>query len=400
MIYGLAILFLWTISFFFAGIEAGLLSIDPVRLRHHVKQRRPAALRLDRLVKRPERLLITVLLVTNLANILGLLLLTKLLVERFGVAGFLWSIVIALPIYLFVLSAADIAFRVPISRSSPRSGMLTGSQSALAVLESVSARGASLSASRERIGALFMPRGMKRSPSRLSAKALTSTERAMFTTCVPSEGRCRFDGARLIAVRSGPIPVSKPALAPLNVDRSPVFSTHCDEVESDVLDIVDKARRIAANNTRRSYQRRRTPYRIIQRLAARLFRRRADSQKNSSIVTGEDIQPAGAERLNDVRPPIVKLYDSIPASPFRTPGRYCLAARRGPRSPGDTAPALAHWRASSMPHLAFHPQFQFGSSRGKARWFAAMGRWPDNDLSLPDPSPPRNDSPDQDTHAQ
>ena len=42
MIYGLAILLLWTISFFFAGIEAGLLSVDPVRLRHQVKRGRPA----------------------------------------------------------------------------------------------------------------------------------------------------------------------------------------------------------------------------------------------------------------------------------------------------------------------------------------------------------------------
>src|SRR6266480_3865290 len=83
MTYTVAILCLWTISFLFAGIEAGLLSVDPVRLRHHVKQHRPAALRLDRLTKRPERLLITVLLVTNFANILGLLLLPKSLFRRF-----------------------------------------------------------------------------------------------------------------------------------------------------------------------------------------------------------------------------------------------------------------------------------------------------------------------------
>src|SRR6266404_4925498 len=97
------ILCCWIVSFVFAGIEAGLLSIDPVRLRHHVKQNRPAAVRLNRLLKRPERLLVTVLLVTNLADILALLLLTRLLVFRFGTAGFAFTIVIALPIYLFVL---------------------------------------------------------------------------------------------------------------------------------------------------------------------------------------------------------------------------------------------------------------------------------------------------------
>src|SRR6266699_5936570 len=93
----------WAISFLFNGIEAGLTSIDPVRLRHHVKLNRPAAVRLDRLLKTPERLLVTVLLVTNFADILALLLLTRLLVSRFGTAGFAFTIVIALPIYLFVL---------------------------------------------------------------------------------------------------------------------------------------------------------------------------------------------------------------------------------------------------------------------------------------------------------
>src|SRR5438445_9587496 len=98
------ILCCWIVSFVFAGIEAGLLSIDPVRLRHHVKQNRPAAVRLNRLLKRPERLLVTVLLVTNLADILALLLLTRRLVWTLGSAGFFAALLIAFPIYLFVLA--------------------------------------------------------------------------------------------------------------------------------------------------------------------------------------------------------------------------------------------------------------------------------------------------------
>ena len=43
----------WIVSFFFNGIESGLLAIDPVRLRRNVKRRVPAALRLNRLLKRP-----------------------------------------------------------------------------------------------------------------------------------------------------------------------------------------------------------------------------------------------------------------------------------------------------------------------------------------------------------
>src|SRR4029077_7104725 len=98
------ILCCWTVSFVFAGIEAGLLSINPVRLRHHVKQNKPAAVRLNRLLKRPERLLVTVLLVTNLADILALLLLTRQLIRAFCSHCFLAAAIIALPIYLFVLA--------------------------------------------------------------------------------------------------------------------------------------------------------------------------------------------------------------------------------------------------------------------------------------------------------
>src|SRR5436305_5608439 len=100
----LLIICCWVISFFFNGIESGLLAIDPVRLRRNVKRRLPAALRLNRLLKRPERLLVTVLLVTNAADIVGLLLLTRQLVHAFRYWGFLLALVAALPVYLSVLA--------------------------------------------------------------------------------------------------------------------------------------------------------------------------------------------------------------------------------------------------------------------------------------------------------
>src|SRR5438132_10935237 len=99
-----AIFCCWIVSFFFNGIESGLLSIDPVRLRQNVKRRVPAALKLNRLLKHPERLLVTVLLFTNAADIVGLLLLTRQLVGSFGYAGYFFSLAIALPVYLFLLS--------------------------------------------------------------------------------------------------------------------------------------------------------------------------------------------------------------------------------------------------------------------------------------------------------
>src|SRR5438477_4794237 len=94
----------WIVSFFFNGIESGLLSIDPVRLRQNVKRGVAPALRLNRLLKQPERLLVTVLLFTNAADIFALLLLTRQLVHSFGYGGFFLALVIAVPVYLFLLS--------------------------------------------------------------------------------------------------------------------------------------------------------------------------------------------------------------------------------------------------------------------------------------------------------
>ncbi len=97
------IFFCWVVSFVFAGIEAGLLSLDQVRLRHQAKLRNRAAIALDRLLKKPERLLATVLLVTNFSDIAGLLFLTKRLVNLLGAAGYLVALLVAGPIYLFLL---------------------------------------------------------------------------------------------------------------------------------------------------------------------------------------------------------------------------------------------------------------------------------------------------------
>ena|ERR1044071_2693947 len=190
MTYAFAILCLWTISFLFAGIEAGLLSVDPVRLRHHVKQGSPAALRLERLTKRPERLLITVLLVTNMANILGLLLLTKELVSFFGSAGFFWAMVIALPIYLFVLSVLPKSLfrRFPFRALAALGGVLELTSLLLWPILEIGGR----------IGRFFLPRRASEGARLFIAReelkqiavqgeregALTSTERAMIHNVV------------------------------------------------------------------------------------------------------------------------------------------------------------------------------------------------------------------------
>ena len=91
------------VSFVFSGIEAGILSVNRVRLAHHAKQRDRAALTLQRLLANPDRMLITVLFVTNLANIFALVLGTRLLVWGAGRYGYLVALGIYLPLYLFGL---------------------------------------------------------------------------------------------------------------------------------------------------------------------------------------------------------------------------------------------------------------------------------------------------------
>ena len=91
------------VTFVFSGIEAGILSVNRVRLTHHARQKDPAALKLEAMLAHPDRLLITVLMVTNLANICALVLLIGARVPRFGTMGYLIGLLLYLPTYLLVL---------------------------------------------------------------------------------------------------------------------------------------------------------------------------------------------------------------------------------------------------------------------------------------------------------
>jgi CBS domain containing-hemolysin-like protein len=308
MIYGFLILCLWTVSFFFAGIEAGLLSIDPVRLRHHVKQRKPSALRLGRLMRRPERLLITVLLVTNMADILGLLLLTKLLVASFGYAGFLASILIALPIYLLVLAVLPKSLfrRFPFRALAALAGVLDFVSIALWPVLEIG----------ERLGRLLIPRrgseGARLFVAREELKqiavqseregSLTSTERAMIHNVVDFRNVKASDvmvplGKAMSIRPDTPIDEILELTAATGIDRLPVISPEGQAVGIvNVLDILlDQTRRESlASYTRRivTANDNEPAYRIIQRLrAARLgLAAVIDSQRRLiGIVTGEDI---------------------------------------------------------------------------------------------------------------
>lgn len=99
----LAVALCLLVSFVFSGIEAGILSVNRVRLEHRVKLRDRAALRLQRLLEHPERLLVTVLVVTNLTNIFALTLATQEFVARLGGWGYLAVFAVFAPVYLFGL---------------------------------------------------------------------------------------------------------------------------------------------------------------------------------------------------------------------------------------------------------------------------------------------------------
>ncbi len=99
LFFGLCLL----VSFLYAGIEGGLLSLNRARLRSRAHQGDPGAVRLARLLAHPGRLLATVLLVTNFADVVALVLVTDAFVHGLGVRGYAVAGVLMLPVYLLGL---------------------------------------------------------------------------------------------------------------------------------------------------------------------------------------------------------------------------------------------------------------------------------------------------------
>ena len=295
----------WAISFLFNGIEAGLTSIDPVRLRHHVKLNRPEAVRLDRLLNTPERLLVTVLLVTNLADILALLLMTRFLVSRFAVTGFLLAILIALPIYLFVLGVLPKSLfrRFPFRALSPLARLLEIVMTALWPILTIGTL----------IGRLFLPAQKKR--ARLFAAreelkqittqseregSLTATERAMIHNVVDFQNVTARDVMKPLVASLKPdsgieevFSVSRAT----GFDRLPVIGANGDAVGVvNVLDILldkDQPRSLSRYMRRMvTVQESEPAADAVQRLrAARLGLAAVVDQKRNliGVVTSEDL---------------------------------------------------------------------------------------------------------------
>jgi CBS domain containing-hemolysin-like protein len=298
----------WIISFFFNGIESGLLSIDPVRLRQNVKRRVPAALRLNRLLKYPERLLATVLLVTNAADIVALLLLTSQLFRRCGYAGFLFALLIALPVYLFVLSVLPKSLfrRFPFRALVRLAGVLEFTSVLFSPLLEFGARVAKalLPGHAGKRGRVFAAREELKQITSESERegALTSTERAMIHSVVDFRGSKIRDvmvpSAKVAALDSGASTQEALRLgASTGLDRLPLLAA--DGQPAGLVNVLDILLERNGTKPLSEYVRRivtttddEPAYRIMQQLrAARLGLAAVVDRKNKfrGIVTIEDL---------------------------------------------------------------------------------------------------------------
>ena len=298
----------WIVSFFFNGIESGLLSIDPVRLRQNVKRRVPAALQLNRLLKLPERLLATVLLVTNAADIVALLLLTSQLVSWYGYVGYFFALVIALPLYLFVLSVLPKSLfrRFPFRALARLAGVLEFTSILFSPLLEFGARlGKMLLPGRAgKRGRLFAAREeLKQIASQSEHEgALTATERAMIHSVVDFRGAKVRDvmvpSAKVIVLHSGASMQEALELsASTGLDRLPVLAS--DGQPTGLVNILDILLDRNGSKPLDNYIRRivtttedEPAYRIMQQLrSARLGLAAVMDRKNKlrGIVTIDDL---------------------------------------------------------------------------------------------------------------
>ncbi|HKJ10091.1 MAG TPA: CNNM domain-containing protein, partial [Gammaproteobacteria bacterium] len=82
-----ALVFLIILSGFFSGSETGLMTLNRYRLRHLSRARHPGAMRAQRLLERPDRLIGLILLGNNFANIVASSLATIIGLRLMGETG-------------------------------------------------------------------------------------------------------------------------------------------------------------------------------------------------------------------------------------------------------------------------------------------------------------------------
>lgn len=95
----LALMLMLLISAFFSAAETGMMSLNRYKLRHLAKSKHRGAMRIEGLLRRPDRLLGLILIGNNLANILASSIATLLAIRAFGDYG----IAVATSVLTFVI---------------------------------------------------------------------------------------------------------------------------------------------------------------------------------------------------------------------------------------------------------------------------------------------------------
>lgn len=91
------------LSAFFSGSETGLISLNRYRLRHLSKDNHPGALRAQRLLERPDRLIGIILLGNNFVNILASAIATVIALRLFGESG-IWIATVMLTVVILLFA--------------------------------------------------------------------------------------------------------------------------------------------------------------------------------------------------------------------------------------------------------------------------------------------------------
>ena len=97
-----SILILLFLSAFFSSSETGMMALNRFRLKHLIKQKDKSAIRANKLLQRPDRLLGIILIGNNFVNILAAALTTILCLRLFGDSGvFIGSVILTMIVLIF-----------------------------------------------------------------------------------------------------------------------------------------------------------------------------------------------------------------------------------------------------------------------------------------------------------
>jgi CBS domain containing-hemolysin-like protein len=259
------------------------------------------------MLKEPDRLLVTVLLVTNAADITALIILTHELVSRLGWLGYPIAVAIALPVYLFLLGVLPKSLfrRFPLRAVVRLSGLLELTTKLLWPLHAIGAFiERSIFARAKNPPRLFAGREELKMIAVQSEEsgALSSTERAMIHNVVDFTA---------VKVRDVMVPLEKTVSfhpddspkdvletsAKIGIDRFPIFADNAEPLG--LINVYDILFDTESSRPLRHYMRRivtasenESAYRVVRRLRGARIGLAAvvDSrQKSTGIVALEDL---------------------------------------------------------------------------------------------------------------